>query len=110
MVPLGTDLRHSAPARKRRLTTHIGHTAAEIARPTAAIRSITATALPRKHSFDASQPAASTRCTTETPQPAVLAVFKMPMPSGRSLRIRSSVSLREGRLKEKLTAADGPER
>jgi hypothetical protein len=35
--------------------THIGHTAAEIARPTAAIRSITATALPRKHSFDASQ-------------------------------------------------------
>jgi len=36
-------------------STHIGHTAAEIARPTAAIRSITATALPRKHSFDASQ-------------------------------------------------------
>jgi pyridoxine/pyridoxamine 5'-phosphate oxidase len=35
--------------------THIGHMAAEIARPTAAIRSITATALPRKHSFDASQ-------------------------------------------------------
>ena len=37
------------------MLTHIGHTAAEIARPTAAIRSITATALPRKHSFDASQ-------------------------------------------------------
>jgi hypothetical protein len=36
-------------------STHIGHTAAEIARPTAAIRSITAAALPRKHSFDASQ-------------------------------------------------------
>jgi len=35
--------------------TNIGHTAAEIARPTAAIRRITATALPRKHSFDASQ-------------------------------------------------------
>src|ERR1039457_5450546 len=35
--------------------THIGHTAAEIPRPTAASRSITATALPRKHSFDASQ-------------------------------------------------------
>jgi hypothetical protein len=30
------------------LPTHIGHAAAEIARPTAAIRSITATALPRK--------------------------------------------------------------
>jgi hypothetical protein len=46
------------PLEKRRLITahtHIGHMAAEIARPTAAIRSITATALPRKHSFDASQ-------------------------------------------------------
>jgi hypothetical protein len=43
------------PANERRNTTHIGHTAAEIARPTAAIRNITATALPRKHSFDASQ-------------------------------------------------------
>jgi len=39
----------------RRWSTHIGHTAAEIVRPTAAIRSITATAPPRKHSLDASQ-------------------------------------------------------
>jgi len=43
------------PDRRRSQYDHIGHTAAEIARPSGAIRSITATALPRKHSFDASQ-------------------------------------------------------
>jgi hypothetical protein len=38
-----------------RASTHIGHTSAEIARPTAATRSIVATALLRKHTFDTNQ-------------------------------------------------------
>lgn len=34
--------------------------------------------------------AASTRCTVDTPQPAVLAILSMPRPSARSARMRSS--------------------
>ena len=68
----GVDLdNRKAACRGRLLTlhngstfqTHIGHMAAEIARPTGAIRSITATALQHKHSFDANhQPLALNPC------------------------------------------------